>query len=81
MSLGSLYSILHNETMELEGGTMFNFIKDLVSGMRFLHAHEPPLIHAGKEGCLCCNSCRPIAIYRSQVAQLLGGQPVSFESG
>ena len=47
MSLGSLHSILHNETMALDGEVMFNFFKDLVSGMRFLHAHEPPLIHAG----------------------------------
>ena len=43
MSLGSLYSLLHNETMTFEGETLFNYMKD---GMRFLHSGKPPVIHA-----------------------------------
>ena len=46
MSLGSLYSLLHNETMTFEGETLFNYMKDVVSGMRFLHSGKPPVIHA-----------------------------------
>ncbi|EGD72124.1 TKL/DICTY4 protein kinase [Salpingoeca rosetta] len=45
MDLGSLYSILHNETMELDGETRYYLTIDVVSGCRFLHSSNPPLIH------------------------------------
>eukprot|EP00730_Choanoeca_flexa_P007612 TRINITY_DN12358_c1_g3_i11.p4 TRINITY_DN12358_c1_g3~~TRINITY_DN12358_c1_g3_i11.p4 ORF type:complete len:101 (+),score=8.60 TRINITY_DN12358_c1_g3_i11:4175-4477(+) len=64
MSLCSLHSILHNETMDLDGETMFNFILDLVSGMRFLHANQPPLIHAD----LKSYNCLVDNLYRLKVA-------------
>lgn len=46
MGLGSLHGLLHNGTMQLEGDVVFNFIMDLISGMRFLHAADPPIAHA-----------------------------------
>ena len=83
MSLGSLHSILHNETMALDGEVMFNFFKDLVSGMRFLHAHEPPLIHAGTANLLAqvhiMDSSNPPC--RPQVTQLPGRQPLPLKGG
>eukprot|EP00043_Microstomoeca_roanoka_P017580 m.184170 g.184170 ORF g.184170 m.184170 type:complete len:1326 (+) comp16663_c4_seq1:290-4267(+) len=45
MDLGSLYAILHNETMELDGETRYYLTIDIVSGCRFLHSSDPPLIH------------------------------------
>eukprot|EP00730_Choanoeca_flexa_P005203 TRINITY_DN11901_c0_g6_i1.p1 TRINITY_DN11901_c0_g6~~TRINITY_DN11901_c0_g6_i1.p1 ORF type:complete len:479 (+),score=123.04 TRINITY_DN11901_c0_g6_i1:41-1438(+) len=50
--------------MDLDGETMFNFILDLVSGMRFLHAHQPPLIHAD----LKSHNCLVDNLYRLKVA-------------
>ena len=45
MDLGSLYNILHNETMELDGEARYYLTTDIVSGCRFLHSSDPPLIH------------------------------------
>eukprot|EP00045_Choanoeca_perplexa_P014587 m.173036 g.173036 ORF g.173036 m.173036 type:complete len:549 (-) comp16727_c0_seq7:47-1693(-) len=64
MSLGSLHSLVHNDTLQLEGDVIFNFITDLVSGMHFLHAHKPALVHADlkSQNCLVDN------LYRLKVA-------------
>jgi hypothetical protein len=45
MDLGSLYSILHNETMSVEAENLHMMMLDIVSGCRFLHAAEPPVVH------------------------------------
>jgi serine/threonine protein kinase len=45
MEYGSLYDILHNETMPLDGELQLPILRDISQGMRFLHAAEPPLIH------------------------------------
>ncbi len=45
MQHGSLFDLLHNETMVLEGDILIGVMRDIVSGMRFLHAAEPAVIH------------------------------------
>eukprot|EP00049_Salpingoeca_infusionum_P008184 m.132642 g.132642 ORF g.132642 m.132642 type:complete len:578 (+) comp13940_c0_seq1:2404-4137(+) len=45
MDLGSLYSVLHNECIVLEGDQVFEILADVVSGCNHLHAHKPPLVH------------------------------------
>jgi serine/threonine protein kinase len=45
MQLGSLYDLLHNETMELEGELVLQILRDIAQGLRFLHAATPKVIH------------------------------------
>ncbi len=45
MQLGSLYDLLHNESMAIEGEVILPILKDVVQGLRFLHAYDPPVIH------------------------------------
>lgn len=45
MQHGSLYDILHNETMVLEGPMLLNMLSDITMAVRFLHACDPPVIH------------------------------------
>lgn len=45
MQLGSLYDLLHNESMAIEGEIILPILKDVVQGLRFLHAYDPPVIH------------------------------------
>ena len=45
MQLGSLYDLLHNESMLIEGEVILPILRDIVQGLRFLHSHEPPVIH------------------------------------
>jgi serine/threonine protein kinase len=45
MSHGSLYDILHNETMVLEGPMLLEMLCDICQGVRFLHACDPEVIH------------------------------------
>ena len=45
MDHGSLYDILHNETMVLEGDFVLPILRDISQGMRFLHAASPQVIH------------------------------------
>ena len=45
MDLGSLYSILHNETMSVQPENLHMMMLDIVSGCRFPHAAEPPVVH------------------------------------
>ena len=52
MELGSLYSVLHNDTMELTGEMMYFMLRDLCSGMRYLHECKPAIVHGGELGCL-----------------------------
>ena len=45
MEYGSLYDILHNETMPIDSELLLPILRDISQGMRFLHAAEPPVIH------------------------------------
>ncbi|CAB9514229.1 activated protein kinase catalytic subunit alpha-1 [Seminavis robusta] len=45
MDHGSLYDLLHNETLALEGELLMPLLRDITQGMRFLHASNPPVIH------------------------------------
>jgi len=45
MERGSLYDLLHNKTVELDGGLLLPILKDVAQGGRFLHAAVPQVIH------------------------------------
>jgi serine/threonine protein kinase len=45
MDHGSLYDLLHNETVPLEGEILLPMLSDITQGCRFLHAANPPVIH------------------------------------
>ena len=42
---GSLYDLLHNETMVLDPEIVLPILQDVSSGMRFLHASTPQVLH------------------------------------
>lgn len=41
----SLYDILHNDTMVIDGEVLLPILVDISRGMRFLHSADPPVIH------------------------------------
>ncbi|CAB9497189.1 activated protein kinase catalytic subunit alpha-1 [Seminavis robusta] len=45
MHFGSLYDLLHNECIELEGEVLLGMLQDVVSGIRFLHSSDPLILH------------------------------------
>jgi class 3 adenylate cyclase len=45
MEYGSLYDLLHNETIMIDGEIIFPILQDIVRGARFLHAADPKIIH------------------------------------
>jgi guanylate cyclase len=45
MEHGSLYDLLHNETMVLDGEILLPILRDITQGGRFLHAADPQVIH------------------------------------
>jgi serine/threonine protein kinase len=45
MDHGSLYDILHNETMVLDGDVVLPILRDISQGIRFLHSAVPQVIH------------------------------------
>eukprot|EP00980_Cylindrotheca_fusiformis_P024979 scaffold12839_cov119-Cylindrotheca_fusiformis.AAC.5 len=45
MDHGSLYDVLHNNTMQLESILLLHIIQDIAQGMRFLHSAIPQVIH------------------------------------
>jgi len=45
MNHGSLYDILHNETMILEGSMLLEILCDISQGVRFLHSFDPKIVH------------------------------------
>lgn len=45
MQNGSLYDILHNHTMALEGDIILPILRDVSQGMRFLHSASPLVLH------------------------------------
>ena len=45
MHHGSLYDMLHNETIPIEGELLLPILRDITHGIRFLHAATPQIIH------------------------------------
>lgn len=45
MDHGSLYDLLHNETMIINGEHILPILRDIAQGLRFLHAATPQVIH------------------------------------
>lgn len=45
MEHGSLYDLLHNETMAIEPEIILPILKDMSQGVRFLHSADPQVIH------------------------------------
>lgn len=45
MDHGSLYDLLHNETLVVEGELVLPILRDIAQGVRFLHAASPKVIH------------------------------------
>ena len=45
MEHGSLYDVLHNETMVIEGEVVLPILRDIAQGLRFLHSATPQVIH------------------------------------
>jgi serine/threonine protein kinase len=45
MDHGSLYHVLRNETMVLDGEILLPILRDIAQGVRFLHAASPKVIH------------------------------------
>lgn len=45
MQYGSLYDLLHNDTMAIDGELIFPILQDIARGARFLHASTPPILH------------------------------------
>ena len=46
MDHGSLFDLLQNDTLLLEGEILLPILRDVAQGMRFLHAATPQVIHA-----------------------------------
>jgi len=45
MDHGSLYDLLHNQTLEIEGEIVLPILRDIAQGVRFLHAADPKVVH------------------------------------
>ena len=45
MDHGSLYDLLHNETMVIDGEILLPILRDISLGMRFLHSADPQCLH------------------------------------
>ena len=45
MERGSLYDLLHNDTLPLDADIVLPIMSDVVNGMAFLHAASPPVLH------------------------------------
>mmetsp|Transcript_24363 Transcript_24363/g.54895 ORF Transcript_24363/g.54895 Transcript_24363/m.54895 type:complete len:1195 (-) Transcript_24363:108-3692(-) len=45
MDHGSLYDLLHNETMVIDGEMILPILRDIAQGVRFLHAADPLIVH------------------------------------
>eukprot|EP00985_Skeletonema_marinoi_P004688 scaffold2027_cov148-Skeletonema_marinoi.AAC.17 len=46
MQMGSLFSLLHNETVPLSGELILPILQDVTKGLRFLHNASPPVVHS-----------------------------------
>jgi len=64
MDHGSLYDVLHNETMVLDGEIILPILCDIAQGLRFLHAADPSVIHGDLKAANVLIDCR----FRAKVA-------------
>eukprot|EP00045_Choanoeca_perplexa_P015521 m.196285 g.196285 ORF g.196285 m.196285 type:complete len:1165 (+) comp17011_c0_seq2:122-3616(+) len=46
LELGSLYDLLHNSTIDVDGDVSIPILRDIASGLAYLHGSQPPIIHA-----------------------------------
>lgn len=45
MDHGSLYDVLHNDTMPIESNLLLHILQDVSQGVRFLHSSIPQVVH------------------------------------
>jgi serine/threonine protein kinase len=45
MELGSLYDVLQNKTVALDGDLLLPILQEIAQGVRYLHASDPPIVH------------------------------------
>jgi class 3 adenylate cyclase len=64
MEAGSLYDLLHNESMPIDGELLLPILRDVSQGVRFLHAASPIVIH----GDLKAQNVLVDSKYRAKVA-------------
>lgn len=50
MEHGSLYDLLHNETMVIDGELLVPILQDISQGLRFLHSADPQVLHGDLKG-------------------------------
>ena len=50
MPMGSLYDVIHNPTIHMDGDMIIDILGDITQGMRFLHASIPQVIHGDLKG-------------------------------
>ena len=60
MEHGSLYDILHNETMPLDADMLTPILQDIVQGVRFLHSATPKVIHGDLKAKVCLGAISSI---------------------
>ena len=46
MDHGSLYDVLHNETVTFDGDLILRILRDVTQGVRFLHCATPQIVHS-----------------------------------
>ena len=82
MQNGSLFDLLHNETVVLEGDVLLSALRDIVQGMRFLHAAVPPIVHGDlKVHLLSIDSCWIYAIFRLSLLRGSEDSVLDFHDG
>ncbi|KAG7344748.1 family 3 adenylate cyclase [Nitzschia inconspicua] len=64
MEYGSLYDLLHNETMSPGGDIILQIVRDITQGIQFLHASKPPILHGDLKAKNILVDCR----FRAKVA-------------
>eukprot|EP00934_Nitzschia_sp_Nitz4_P008059 Nitzschia sp. Nitz4//scaffold542_size5954//2//2866//NITZ4_009184-RA/size5954-augustus-gene-0.0-mRNA-1//-1//CDS//3329554268//8049//frame0 len=45
MEYGSVYDLLHNDTMYCGGEIILQIVRDVAQGINFLHSSKPPILH------------------------------------
>eukprot|EP00980_Cylindrotheca_fusiformis_P018330 scaffold5977_cov98-Cylindrotheca_fusiformis.AAC.7 len=57
MDHGSLYDVLHNETMHIESNLLLHILQDVSQGLRFLHSSIPQVVHCDIKSVRTAGSC------------------------